>query len=91
MLKIDDLRNRNKHVEKGKKIQYSPKPLQEAGVAPKMQFPFKLLQAFSISEVIYLKICVSYFEALMIISFDGIFFSSLFCTEDFKVRETVWR
>lgn len=39
-----------------------------------MQFPFKLFQALSISEVIYLEICVSYFEVVMIISFDEIFF-----------------
>lgn len=36
---------------------------------------------------------MGYFEAVMIISFDEFyfFFSSLFCNEDFKVRETVWR
>lgn len=61
---------------KGKKIHYSPKPLQEAGIAPKVQFPSKLFQALSISEVIYLEICVSYFEVVMIISFDEVFFFS---------------
>lgn len=57
-------------------IQYSPKPLQEAGIAAKVPFPSKLFQGLSISEVIYLEICVSYFEAVMIISFDEIFFFS---------------
>lgn len=49
-------------------------PLQEAGVVSKVQFSSKLFQALSISEMIYLEICVSYFEAVMIISFDEIFF-----------------
>lgn len=56
-----------------------------------MQFPSKLFQTLSISGVIYQEICVGYFEAVMIIPFDEIFFSFLFCTEDFKVRETVQR
>jgi len=39
-----------------------------------MQFPSKLFQTLSISGVIYQEICVGYFEAVMIIPFDEIFF-----------------